>query len=198
MRKYRPTERDKEIVLRMAAIPNISLDNVAFAITNERTGKAIDRKTLEKCFAKELELAASNMQNLVMKSFLELIAEKNWPAVKMGLMNYCNIKDDGEIAANANVQVNMGRAQMEGIVVTFEKPKQFDAEGNVIDRSIPPPDMDGPRPIGKQEMQDEARLRYPHRIEGAAAPAANGKPQQEEEQQYIHTPRIGKPWIGPR
>jgi hypothetical protein len=164
MRKYVPTERDREIVLRMAAIPNISRDNIAFCITNERTGKAIDRHTLEKNFSKELELATSNMQNLVMKSFVEMIAEKNWPAVKTGLMNYCGVKDDG--VANANVQVNVGRAEREGIVVQFQHPTQkFDENGNRIDTALPPPES-GPRPMNQSEHTDQ---RYPHRIDGAAS-----------------------------
>jgi hypothetical protein len=170
MRKYRPTERDKEIVLRMAAIPNISRDNIAFCITNERTGRAIDRHTLEKNFAKELELATSNMQNLVMKSFIEMVAEKNWPAVKMGLLNYCGVKDDGgEVVANANVRVNVNSAEAKGIVVEFKHPSQkFDEDGNPIGTALPPPGA--PRPIGQQEMYDEANLRYPHKLEHDSNP----------------------------
>jgi hypothetical protein len=175
MRKYRPTDRDREIVLRMAAIPNISRDNIAFCITNERTGKAIDRKTLEKCFGKELELATSNMQNLVMKSFIEMVAEKNWPAVKTGLLNFCGIKEGGEAVAKANVQVNLSRAEKEGIVVQFQAPtKRFDDDGNVIDRSLPPP-IDRPRPIGQQEMYDEANLRYPHKLQHDSNPPPSPK-----------------------
>jgi hypothetical protein len=46
MRKYVPNDRDREIVLRMAAIPGVTRETIAFCITNERTGKAINRRTL--------------------------------------------------------------------------------------------------------------------------------------------------------
>ena len=38
MRKYVPNDRDREIVLRMATIPGVTHEDIAFCITNERTG----------------------------------------------------------------------------------------------------------------------------------------------------------------
>jgi hypothetical protein len=99
MRKYEPNDRDREIVLRMAAIPGVTRETIAFCITNDRTGRAINRRTLEKHYAKELETANGVMQNITMKSFVEQIVEHSWPATRLALSNYCGLKD-GEMIAN--------------------------------------------------------------------------------------------------
>src|SRR5215813_1608045 len=96
MRKYEPNERDREIVLRMAAVPGVTREDIAFCITNERTGRAINRRTLEKNYAKELETAMAVMKEITMQSFVEQIKAHEWPATKMALANYCKIKDDGD------------------------------------------------------------------------------------------------------
>jgi hypothetical protein len=109
MRKYEPNDRDREIVLRMAAIPGVTRETIAFCITNERTGKAINRRTLEKHYAKELEIAKGIMQNITMKSFVEQIVEHSWPATRLALSNYCGLKDGEMIASvtTANVDNNI-------------------------------------------------------------------------------------------
>jgi hypothetical protein len=55
MRKYVPNDRDREIVLRMAAIPGVKHSDLAFLIVNEKTGRRISEKTLRKCFREELD-----------------------------------------------------------------------------------------------------------------------------------------------
>ena len=107
MRKYEPNDRDREIVLRMAAIPGCTRETIAFCVTNERTGKAINRRTLEKHYAKELEIAKGVMQNITMKSFTEQIVEHSWPATRMALSNYCGLKDGEMIANVSNIDNNI-------------------------------------------------------------------------------------------
>jgi hypothetical protein len=96
MRKYAPCDRDREIVLQLAAIPGITHEQLAFAITNERTGKPITAKTLRKHFAKELETGTATMAKIAMTSFVEQIKDRAWPATRMALANYCGLKDSGE------------------------------------------------------------------------------------------------------
>ena len=105
MRKYVPNDRDREIVLRMAAIPGVTRETIAFCITNDRTGRAINRRTLEKHYAKELEIAKGIMQSITMKSFVEQVVEHSWPATRMALSNYCGLKD-GEMIANVTTTVD--------------------------------------------------------------------------------------------
>jgi hypothetical protein len=110
MRKYQPCDRDREIVQHMSAIPGVTREQIAFCITNDRTGKAINRRTLEKHFGKELELGMATMQKIVMKSFVEQIQNHVWPATRLGLANYCGLKDGGDVvvgAAEHNMQINV-------------------------------------------------------------------------------------------
>jgi len=92
-------------VLRMAAIPGITHDDVAFCITNERTKRPINRRTLEKHYAKELQIAMNVMKDLTMKSFVEQIKEHVWPATRLALANYCGLRDNADAAVNANTNV---------------------------------------------------------------------------------------------
>jgi hypothetical protein len=107
MRKYVPCDRDREIVLHMAAIPGVTREQIAFVITNERTGKAINRRTLEKHFGKELETGMAVMQQITMQSFVEQIKNHVWPATRLALNNYCGLKDGADVMVNANVDNNV-------------------------------------------------------------------------------------------
>jgi hypothetical protein len=69
MRKYAPNDRDREIVQHMSAIPGVTREQIAFCITNPRTARAINRRTLEKYYAKELETGMAVMQRITMESF---------------------------------------------------------------------------------------------------------------------------------
>jgi len=95
MRKYEPSERDRQIVLRLGAVANIDLECIAYAITNERTGKPINVKTLKKHYARELRLAKTEMQKIVMDSFVEQLKAGNAQALKIGLNSYCGLRDTG-------------------------------------------------------------------------------------------------------
>jgi hypothetical protein len=159
MRKYEPNDRDREIVLRMAAIPNVTREAVAFCITNDRTGKAINRRTLEKHYAKELETAASVMQQITMKSFVEQILEHSWPATRLALANYCGLKDGAEVSANVSVNNNL-KAELHGIRVEF-----CGADPDKWKNDPLPAGPYDPRPISRKEMYDAANVTHPHRIE---------------------------------
>jgi hypothetical protein len=168
MRKYQPNERDREIVLRMAAIPGVTHEAVAFCITNERTGKPINRRTLEKHYAKELETAMGVMQNLTMKSFVEQIVEHSWPATRMALANYCGMKDGADVVASVN-----------NVVMPAEPPKftlQFvSPTGKITDE--PPPGPYDPRPLPQwpENLRDEL-ISHPHRIEHEPTPPQQAAP----------------------
>jgi hypothetical protein len=169
MRKYEPNERDREIALRMAAIPGVTHEAVAFCITNARTGKAINRRTLEKHYAKELETATSVMQNITMKSFMEQIVEHSWPATRMALANYCGLKDGADVVASVNN------------VVMPNAPPQFTLQfvsptGKITDEPPPGPYDPRPLPTWPESLHNEISG-YPHRIEHATPkPVATPEP----------------------
>jgi hypothetical protein len=102
MRKYVPTDRDREVVLRMAAIPGVTREDIAFCITNERTGRRINRRTLEKHFAAELQTGMAVMKEITMNSFVEQIRAHVWSATRLALANYCGLKDGADVAVTAN------------------------------------------------------------------------------------------------
>jgi hypothetical protein len=120
----------------MAAIPNISLDNVAYAITNPATGKAIDRRTLERHFSKELELSKGWIQDITMKSWIEMIQEHSWPAVRAALAAHCNVKADGEVVATVN---NTDNKNINWTVNFVEAKKKYDGDGNLLEVPAIPP-----------------------------------------------------------
>lgn len=126
--KYQPTDSDREIVLHMAAIPNVSHENIAFVIRNPKTGKPVNVKTLERYYSHELKIGMAVMQRLSMKSFAAMIEGLNWPAVRLGLHNYCGLRDGGEVvAAVAEANNNLN--------ITF-RGSEF------VDEPMPPPPED--------------------------------------------------------
>jgi hypothetical protein len=160
MRKYEPNDRDREIVHRLAAT-GLARELIAFAITNERTGRAINRRTLEKNFGKELETAKVAMADKTMTAFMQMIEEKNWPAVRTGLSNYCQIRDTGEgVVVNANSTTKVSNEPMQ---IVFVRSPNADAP------------VDGPRDLGLAE-RDYRALPPPAEIPIAPEPVANPEP----------------------
>jgi len=168
MRKYIPTDRDREIVLRLAAIPGITREAIAFAITNERTGRPISRKVLERAFAKELELAMTVMQQITMESFVSQIKAGNWGALRTALSNYCRIKDNGELVVQAtqnNIKWNIVGAPSPYVDEPVPEPADIDLEPN------PPPHLQLPKrdalplpepePVASQEQPYRTELDIP-------------------------------------
>jgi hypothetical protein len=107
MRKYVPNDRDREIVQHMSAIPGVTRAQIAYVITNERTGKPINERTLRKHFSKELEVGMAVMQQITMQSFVEQIKNHVRPATRLALSNYCALKDGADVAVNASIDNNM-------------------------------------------------------------------------------------------
>jgi hypothetical protein len=143
MRKYQPCDRDREIVLRMAAIPGVTHDDIAFCVTNERTGRAINRRTLEKHYAKELQIGMAVMKEITMKSFVEQIQAHVWPATRLALSNYCGLKDNGEIVMQANTQNNSIEVRIVESPCVNEPvpgPLDIDAKAPELTARLPPPD----------------------------------------------------------
>lgn len=159
--KYQPTDSDREIVLHMAAIPNVSHENIAFVVRNPKTGKPINVKTLERYYSHELKIGMAVMQRLSMKSFAAMIEGLNWPAVRLGLHNYCGLRDGGEVvAAVAEANNNLN--------ITF-RGSEF------VDEPMPPPPSDfeqqrSTRPPGAPVIP--MRRKEPPLIEEKVAPQA--------------------------
>jgi len=151
MRKYVPNDRDREIVLRMAAIPGVTHDDVAFCITNERTGRAINRRTLEKHCAKELQTGMAVMKEITMKSFVEQVKAHVWPATRLALANYCGLKDNAEAVVNANTnilkEINVRFVPSPYLNEALPAPLEFDVEAKPEPMRLPAADI----PIAKTE-----------------------------------------------
>jgi len=166
MRKYEPTERDREIVLRMAAVPGITHEDLAFLIINERTGRKISAKTLRKHFAEELSRGMTVMKQITMDSFVEQIRNHVWPATKMALQNYCGLKDTGE-----------------GITVQTNQNLTWKIVG--ID---PPPVEDDPAPVGNivDLLADKNPLRRLPSID-AVPPSWEPAPPKQQPEPVVRT-----------
>lgn len=171
MRKYQPNDRDREIVLHMAAIPGVTHEQIAFCVTNERTGKPINRRTLEKHFGKELETGMTVMKKITMQSFVEQIKAHVWPATRLALANYCGLKD-GEAIVNASANIvrdiNVHFVESPNAHKGVDPPLAIDLEPN------PPPHLQIPRtdaypldappeptPVASQEQPYRTELDVP-------------------------------------
>jgi len=170
MRKYVPTDRDKEIVLRMAAIPGVTREDIAFCITNERTGKRINRRTLEKHFAKELQIGMAVMKEITMNSFVEQIKAHVWPATRLALANYCGLRDNADVAVTANTvlpHINVSFVPSPYTDNGIDPPLDVDLEPNPEPhRQLPradafplaPPE---PEPVAQEQPQYRTELDIP-------------------------------------
>jgi hypothetical protein len=70
MKRYEPNDRDRQVVLVMAAIPGVTHANIAKAILNELSGKPITEKTLRPYYKAELRDAMVGTQRRVMTKFV--------------------------------------------------------------------------------------------------------------------------------
>jgi hypothetical protein len=140
MRRYEPDERGREIVLRLGALHNVDLESIAFAITNPRTGRPINVRTLKKCYARELKLAKVDMQKLVMDCFVEQLKAGNAQALKIGLSNYCGLREGGGIEITQNNTQNLAWT-----IVGVPSPN--------VDEPIPPGDIFDALAVHEQPMR---------------------------------------------
>jgi hypothetical protein len=99
MRSYEPNDFDRQLVSEMALY--CSREKIAAHIINERTKRAINRKTLEKHYRKELEGAKVEITNDAIKSWRDLIREKHWPATYLALRNGGVIADEKDSSATS-------------------------------------------------------------------------------------------------
>jgi hypothetical protein len=81
-----------------------SREKIAAHIINDRTKRAINRKTLEKHYRKELDGAKVEITNDAIKSWRDLIREKHWPATYLALRNGGVVADEKD-SSTTNVSL---------------------------------------------------------------------------------------------
>jgi hypothetical protein len=189
MRKYVPNDRDRQIVLRMAAIPGVTRDDIAFCVTNERTGRPINRRTLEKVYRKELETGMAVMKQLTMKSFVEQIQQHVWPATRLALSNYCGLKDGADVVANiSNQNIN---AEIAGIEVRFVQSPFATEPVPAVDSYDMELQSTKPPPLLPAWQQQDAQLR--EASAPSTAPVANNGPSEPTFRKHELPPEFAPP-----
>jgi hypothetical protein len=145
MRKYQPSDDDRTLVALMAA--RFPHEKICNHVVNKRTGKPINRKTLERHFKNELENAKVEMGNLAFRSWRSLIEKEHWPAVQLALANYNKI--NAETAAAVNVAVE---------------------NKTIVIRGVPGSDSIDPRPVDVTPLNPKPALPWPENLGAQEAP----------------------------
>jgi FKBP-type peptidyl-prolyl cis-trans isomerase len=93
-----PTEQQRQFVSAVAGV-KMTHDGIALSIINPRTGKPVDKKTLERAFAVELAVGKAKLKSLIGTKFMESVGKGEPWALKLGLRHINGWRDPARAAS---------------------------------------------------------------------------------------------------